>query len=101
CRSLSFFTLNNFTPQFTIMKTTFRLLMVGLILVWASCSNSGSDKGFHASFAKGVKKYLSTGLKTSYNGLSIDEDYLVDENDEQLSSNDIKMGSKFSVVVTG
>src|SRR5262245_31143711 len=83
------------------MKPLLGITCLVLTLNSLSCSNSGSEKGFQASFAKGVKKDLSTGMKTSYNGLSLEEDYLVDENDEQLSSNEIKMGSKFSVVLTG
>jgi len=53
------------------------------------------------NFSKGMKKDLTTGLSTSYNGFAIEEAYLADENGNRLPNNQIPLGSKIQVVVTG
>lgn len=54
------------------------------------------------NFSKGVKKDLSTGLTTSYNGLSIEDVYLAeDEESNKVSTNTLALGSKILIVVTG
>jgi hypothetical protein len=51
------------------------------------------------NFSKGVKKDLSTGLSTSYNGFAVEDMYLtVDAN--KLSSNKIILGKEISVVAS-
>ncbi|MDP3312747.1 hypothetical protein [Lutibacter sp.] len=56
---------------------------------------------FSCQYSKGVKIDLATGLSTSYNGLTIDDIYLADENGNRLGDNKITMGSKLAVVATG
>jgi hypothetical protein len=68
--------------QITILLTT--------ILFLSSCN-----------FSKGVKKDLSTGLSTSYNGFAIEESYLLDSTENQLTSNVIALGNIIFVRVTG
>ena len=51
-------------------------------------------------FSKGVKKDLSTGLSTSYNGFAVDEVYLtVDEN--KLSNNKVALGKVVNIIANG
>lgn len=54
------------------------------------------------NFSKGVKKDLGTGLTTSYNGFSVEDVYMV-LNDEtvKMNSNEAPLGSRIQVVVTG
>lgn len=52
-------------------------------------------------FSKGVKKDLSTGLSTAYNGFTLDDCYLNDEKGNRLNNNQILLGSKIDVVATG
>lgn len=56
---------------------------------------------FSCQYSKGVKKDLASGLSTSYNGLTIDDIYLANENGNRLSDHKITMGSKLAVVATG
>ncbi|MDP3360125.1 MAG: hypothetical protein Q8S41_12345 [Lutibacter sp.] len=56
---------------------------------------------FSCQYSKGVKKDLASGLSTSYNGLTIDDVYLANENGNRLSDHKITMGSKLAVVATG
>jgi hypothetical protein len=52
------------------------------------------------NFSKGVKKDLTTGLSTSYNGFAVDDVYLtVDGN--KLSSNKVTLGKEILVVANG
>ena len=44
---------------------------------------------------------LSTGTKTSYSGFSVEEIYIVDAEDKALSSNEIPLDTKFSIVYQG
>lgn len=53
------------------------------------------------NFSKGVKKDLTTGLSTSYNGFSLDDAYLTDENGNRLNTNEIQLGSLIIVEATG
>ncbi len=70
-----------------------------------STSDSGdstdTDSGFHFSASAGVKLDVNTGTKTSYSGFSVDEIYIVDATDKQLSSNDVALDTKFSIVYQG
>jgi hypothetical protein len=51
-------------------------------------------------FSKGVKKDLSTGLSTSYNGFSVEDIYLtVDSN--KINTNKITLGKKIEIVING
>jgi hypothetical protein len=44
---------------------------------------------------------LSSGTKTSYSGFSVEEIYILDAEDKALSSNEIPLDSKFSIVYQG
>jgi hypothetical protein len=71
------------------MKQKKFLTAVFSVLLLSSCN-----------FSKGVKKDLSTGLSTSYNGFAVEDMYLtVDAN--KLSSNKIILGKEISVVASG
>jgi hypothetical protein len=68
-----------------------QLLIALLTITLYSCSGG---------FSKGVKKDLSTGLSTSYNGFAVDDVYLtVDGN--KLSSNKVSLGKEILVVANG
>jgi hypothetical protein len=62
-----------------------------VLLLFTSCN-----------FSKGVKKDLRTGLSTSYNGFSVEDVYMV-MNDEtvKMNNNTVALGSRIQVVVTG
>ena len=70
-----------------------------------STSDSGdstnTDSGFHFSASAGVKLDANTGTKSSYSGFSVDEIYIVDAKDDQLSSNEVALDTKFSIVYQG
>ena len=69
-----------------------QILISIIATVLYSCSGGG--------FSKGVKKDLSTGLSTSYNGFAVDEVYLtVDKN--KLSNNKITLGKVVNIVANG
>lgn len=53
------------------------------------------------SFSKGVKKDLTTGLSTSYNGFSVESISLVGDNDQSISTKEVPMDSKFAIVFEG
>lgn len=72
------------------MKNSSILTVMLLALAFSSCQ-----------FSKGVKKDLSTGLTASYNGFSIDDIFLVNEQNEKLNSNTIELGAEVKVMVTG
>ena len=65
-------------------------LLLNFIFILSSCQ-----------FSKGVKKDLNTGMTSSYNGFSLDDVYLANENGNRLSDNKIILGSKVLVLVTG
>jgi hypothetical protein len=68
-----------------------QLLIALLTITLYSCSGG---------FSKGVKKDLSTGLSTSYNGFAVDDVYLtVDGN--KLSNNKVSLGKEILVVANG
>ena len=66
------------------------LLLFSLLLAIASCN-----------FSKGVKKDLTTGLSTSYNGFAVDDIYLADANGNRLPNNKVAMGTKITITATG
>ncbi len=67
------------------------MVIVFIAIVFYSCSGG---------FSKGVKKDLSTGLSTSYNGFSVDDVYLtVDGN--KISSNKVTLGKEIHLVADG
>jgi len=76
------------SKQYSI--ASFPLVLAMLFFLITSCQ-----------FSKGVKKDLNTGLSASYNGLTIDDIFLADENGNKLSQNKVKLGAKIQVVATG
>lgn len=58
------------------------------------CSCSGG-------FSKGVKKDLTTGLSSSYNGFALDDIYLTNTKGSKLSDNKISLGTPLAIEVTG
>ncbi|MBS1486134.1 MAG: hypothetical protein JST43_00990 [Bacteroidetes bacterium] len=54
-----------------------------------------------AACSQGVKKDLTTGLTTSYNGFAIEEVLLVDSADQNLKTMQVPLASRFSVVLQG
>ncbi|MBX2915459.1 MAG: hypothetical protein KF856_09350 [Cyclobacteriaceae bacterium] len=81
------------------MKTIFILACV--LMFAMACSNPGGSSGFSVGFSKGVKADFSTGAKTSYTGFGIENIYVVDAEDNQLSDNELSLDSKFSIVYEG
>jgi len=71
-------------------KTKFSYLLIAFVITICSCE-----------FSKGVKKDLTTGLSSSYNGFKIDDIYLADEGGNRLSNNNIKLGAKVLMVASG
>ncbi len=63
------------------------MLLIGCVLL-AACS-------------KGIKKDLTTGLTTSYNGFAVEEILLVDSADQTLTSTQVPLDSRFSIVMQG
>jgi hypothetical protein len=63
--------------------------------------STDTDSGFSFSASAGVKLDVNTGAKTSYSGFSVDEIYIVDANDKQLTSNEVELDTKFSIVYQG
>ncbi len=62
-------------------------------IMFSLCSCSGG-------FSKGVKKDLSTGLTSSYNGFAVEDIYLaVDDN--KLSTNKITLGKQIELIADG
>jgi hypothetical protein len=51
--------------------------------------------------SKGIKKDLTTGLTTRYNGFAVEEILLVDSADQTLTSTQIPLDSRFSIVMQG
>ena len=101
------------------MKTTLKTLTASLGLLTAlaftacdggsSAAKSSGDStrkeekestGF--SFNKGTKKDLSTGLSTNWNGLNVEEAYLMDMvAKKRLSDNKVELNQKIAITVTG
>jgi len=63
--------------------------------------STDTDSGFSFSASAGVKLDVNTGTKTSYSGFSVEEIYIVDAEDKQLSTNEIPLDTKFSIVYEG
>lgn len=55
---------------------------------------------FSCNFSKGVKKDLSTGLSSSYNGFAVEDIYLSVDG-KKLSSNKVVLGNVVTIVATG
>ena len=70
-------------------KNRFLLFLVAVVI------------SFSCNFSKGVKKDLSTGLSSSYNGFGIADIYLTDASGTRLNNNKITLGSKIAIVATG
>ncbi|MGN6418704.1 MAG: hypothetical protein ACTHMC_14515 [Pseudobacter sp.] len=68
-----------------------RLSIIAMLFVFCCSCN----------FSKGVKKDLSTGLTTQYNGFRVEDAWLEDGNGNKLSSNKIPMGTTLLVVASG
>lgn len=80
------------------------LTFVVLLVFAAGCSNAGKDSKFSAfgvEFSVGTKMDLTTGAKTSYSGLAVENIYIVDAEDNQLGDNEVPLDSKFSIVYEG
>jgi hypothetical protein len=71
------------------MKQLFNCLIVFLLL---SCGGN---------FSKGVKKDMTTGLASNYNGFAVDDIYLTDKNGTKLNSNKIVLGDEIMVIASG
>jgi hypothetical protein len=69
------------------MKTPHAIVLV-LAIALTACS-------------KGVKKDFGTGLSVNYNGFSIEEAILIDENSQAKSDNDVNLNSNVAIVVQG
>lgn len=52
-------------------------------------------------FSKGVKKDMTTGLSSSYNGFALSDIYLTDTKGKKLSDNKITLGSPLAIEATG
>ena len=79
------------------MKLKQKLLPATVIIAFlltASCN-----------FSKGIKKDLTTGFTTSYNGFALDNIYLANEAEHKLKSNAVSLGSnlgsKINIIATG
>ena len=66
-------------------------ILFGFIIILYSCSGS---------FSKGVKKDLSTGLTSSYNGFAVSDIYLTVD-DKKLSDNKVILGKKVELIADG
>ncbi len=53
------------------------------------------------SFSKGVKKDITTGLNSSYNGFAVDDIYLTDDKGNKLTSNQVTLGNALLLVASG
>ncbi len=56
---------------------------------------------YSCQFSKGIKKDLNTGLVASYNGFSIDDIVITDEDRNRLDNNKIALGTRLFIVATG
>lgn len=63
------------------------------LLLLTACNGS--------SFSKGVKKDITTGLSSSYNGLSVTDIYLTDDKGNKMSDNHVTLGNALLVVASG
>jgi len=70
--------------------TSLSLLSIAALFFFCSCQ-----------FSKGVKKDLATGLSASYNGLALEDIYLMNESGNRLGHNTIKLGAKVFLVANG
>jgi len=79
----------------------YRLLFILLAASIASCNISVSGEVNTPGNSKAVKEDLQTGLRTSANGLSFTDHYLVNDKDEALVITQFQPGNKISIVLTG
>lgn len=89
-----------FSLYFVAVWATTALLIACDSGTQQSDSTEKEDSGFSLGFNKGIKKDLTTGLKTTNDGLSYAEAYLISEQNEKLSSNEMALQTSFSVVLT-
>jgi hypothetical protein len=66
------------------------LIYFSVLLILTACS-----------FSKGVKKDLTTGVSTYYNGFAVEAISVVDASDKALTSNEVALDSKLSIVFEG
>lgn len=64
----------------------------------ASKDSTNTESGFQFSASAGVKMDINTGTKTKYSGFDIGEVYVVDGEDKELTSNEVALDTKFSIV---
>jgi len=57
--------------------------------------------GCSAGFSKGVKKDLTTGLSSSYNGFALEDIYLTDAKGNKLNDNKISLGTPLAIEAAG
>ncbi|MEI9921801.1 MAG: hypothetical protein WDO14_23870 [Bacteroidota bacterium] len=53
------------------------------------------------NFSKGTKNDLVTGLSVNYNGFSIKDAALADENDQRLKTNEVSLGQTVEITIEG
>ena len=68
-----------------------QILVIAATIALYACSGG---------FSKGVKKDLSTGLSTSWNGFAVDDVYLTVD-DSKLSSNKVTLGKVVKIIANG
>jgi hypothetical protein len=66
-----------------------------------SKDSTDTNSGFQFSASAGVKMDINTGTKTNYSGFAVDDIYIVDSEDKQLTSNEVALDTKFSIVYEG
>ena len=65
-------------------------LFIALVALFSACK-----------FSTGIKKDLSNGLTSTYNGLSVEEIILKENDGTRLQNNKVSLGSKISVSAQG
>ncbi len=85
-----------------LMKKINILFACTLIAGLCACGGSSDSKsGFNLSASAGVKMDVNTGTKTNYSGFAVDDIYIVDTEDKELTSNEVALDTKFSIVYEG
>ena len=77
----------------------YRLLFIPVIACLTSCELS--VKMNTPGTAQSVKENMQTGLKTSANGLSFEDHYLINDKNEQLVLTQFQPGNVIAIVLTG
>lgn len=83
------------------IKTIHRLLFILITACFTSCQEVSVSNNAVKKAAHSVKKNLQTGLKTSAEGLSFEDHYLVNDKNEELVLTDFQRGNIIVVVLTG